>query len=99
MTEFAALRPKAYSYFSDQNKIINIDQQQATQFENEKKNNKKKVNVMWIVSRNQKVFIKNITKIALSANNDKRIKSADSIEKNAYEKIQYAKQKKLNVTI
>ena len=54
---------------------------------------------MWIVSRNQRVFIKNITKIALSANNDKRIESANSIEKNAYEKIQYAKQKKLNVTI
>ena len=35
---------------------------------------------MWIVFRNYKVFIKIITKIALSANDDKGIKSVDSID-------------------
>ena len=45
-----------------------------------KKTNKKKVNLMWIVFRNYKVFIKIITKIALSANDDKGIKSVDSID-------------------
>lgn len=45
-----------------------------------KKTNKKKVNLMWIVFRNYKVFIKIITKIALSATDDKGIKSVDSID-------------------
>ena len=45
-----------------------------------KKTNKKKVNLMWIVFRNYKVFIKIITKIALSATDDKGTKSVDSID-------------------
>ena len=91
ITEFVALRPKAYSYKTEDNvelkkakgtkiciinKMLNFNDYKNCLFNNGK--------VLRFKSENHSVCTENINKIALSCNDDKRFVATDGIESYPY---------------
>ena len=85
ITEFVALRPKTYSYMTDE--FIEMKKAKCTKkcvikkmlkFEDYKK-------CLFDKSENHEVYTENINKIALSSNDDKRIVASDRITSYPYE--------------
>ena len=95
ITEFVALRPKTYSYMTDE--FIEMKQAKGTKkclitkmlkFEDYKKclfdNEPMLKSQQRFKSKNHEVYTENITKIALSSNHDKRIVALDRITSYPY---------------
>ena len=95
ITEFVALRPKAYSYKTEDNvglkkakgtkkcvinKMLNFNDYKNCLFDNKKVLRSQQR----FMSENHSVYTENINKIALSCNNDKRIVAVDGIESYPY---------------
>ena len=91
ITEFVALRPKTYSYMTDEfiemknakgtkkcviKKMLKFEDYKKCLFDNEPKQRFK--------SENHEVYTENINKIALSSNDDKRIVALDRITSYPY---------------
>ena len=89
ITEFVALRPKTYSYMTDEfiemkkatgtkkcviKKMLKFEDYKKCLFDNEQR----------FKSENQEVYTENIDKIALSSNGDKRIVALDGITSYPY---------------
>ena len=82
ITEFGALRPKTYSYMTDEfiEMKIKFEDYKKCLFDNElmlKSQQRFK-------SENHEVYTENINKIALSSNDDKRIVALDGITSYPY---------------
>ena len=95
ITEFVALRPKAYSYKTEDNvelkkakgtkkciinKMLNFNDYKNCLFDNEKVLRSQQR----FKSENQIMYTENINKIAVSCNDDKRFAAADGIESYPY---------------
>ena len=93
ITEFVALRPKAYSYKTEDklkkakgtkkciiNKMLNFNDYKNCLFDNEKVLRSQQR----FKSDNHSVYTENINKIALSCNDDKRFVATDGIESYPY---------------
>ena len=95
ITEFVALKPKTYSYMTDE--FIEMKKAKGTKkyvikkmlkFEDYKKclfdNEPMLKSQQRLKSENHKVYTKNINKIALNSNDDKRIVASDKITSYLY---------------
>ena len=107
ITEFVALRPKAYSYKTEDNvelkkakgtkkciinKMLNFDDYKNCLFDNGKVLRSQQR----FKSENHIVYTENINKIALSCNDDKRFVATDGIESYPYGYVSNKKTKKNN---
>ena len=88
ITEFATLRPKTYSFLTDDGKEDKKAKRTKKCIIKKmiKFNDYKKclLDDEWIISKKQDVYTENINKIALSNNDDKRIVSSNKISSYPY---------------
>ena len=109
ITEFVALRPKAYSYKTEDNvelkkakrtkkciinKMLNFNDYKNCLFDNVKVLRSQQR----FKSKNNSVYTENINKIALSCNDDKRFVATDGIESYPYGYVLKKKTKKLVIS-